>query len=110
MKGRLMDIENEEITEEEIESRKNRVDELVDIMLGAIGSQFGEDLNEDDLMDIFAALGVVSGGCMNEAFYCNCTLPYQLQGILSDFTYQTIYSSRYGLNMQELEIARGRPQ
>ncbi len=106
-----MDIEDEEITEEEIDSQKNRVNGLADIILGSIGNQFGgEDLSEDDLMDIFAALGVVTGGLMNEAFYCNCTLPYQLQGILSDFTYQTIYSSRYGLNMQELEDARGRPQ
>ena len=106
----IEDTENEEPTEEEIESRRGRVDELVEIMLEAIGIQFGDNLNEDDLMDIFAALGVVSGGCMNEAFYCDVTLPYQLQGILSDFTYQTIYSSRYGLNMQELENARGRPQ
>ncbi len=107
-----MDIEDaeEQMTEEEVESQKNRVNGLVDIILGSIGNQFGEDLSEDDLMDIFAALGVVTGGLMNEAFYCNCTLPYQLQGILSDFTYQTIYSSRYGLNMQELEDARGRPQ
>ncbi len=107
-----MDIEDaeEQMTEEEVESQKNRVNGLVDIILGSIGNQFGEDLSEDDLMDIFAALGVVTGGLMNEAFYCNCTLPYQLQGILSDFTYQTVYSNRYGLNMQELEDARGRPQ
>lgn len=104
------DIKDEEMSEEEVENRKNRVDELVDIILGSIGNQFGEDLSEDDLMDIFAALGVVVGGCMNEAFYCNCTLPYQLQGILSDFTYQTIYSNRYGLDMQALENARARPQ
>ncbi len=104
------DTENEEITEEEIETRRNRIDELRDIILKSIGDQFEDDLNEDDLMDIFAALGVVTGVLMNEAFYCNCTLPYQLQGILSDFTYQTIYSSRYGLDMQELENARGRPQ
>jgi len=103
------DIKDEEILEE-FESQKNRVNELVDIIIGSIGNQFGEDLSEDDLMDIFAALGVVTGGLMNEAFYYNFTLPYQLQGILSDFTYQTIYSSRYGLNMQELENARGRPQ
>ena len=103
------DIKDEEILEE-YESQKNRVNGLVDIILGSIGNQFGEDLSEDELMDIFAALGVVTGGLMNEAFYCNNTLPYQLQGILSDFTYQTIYSSRYGLNMQELEDARGRPQ
>ena len=104
-----MDIKDEE-TLEEYESQKNRVNGLVGIILGSIGNQFGEDLSEDDLMDIFAALGVVTGGLMNESFYHNCTLPYQLQGILSDFTYQTIYSSRYGLDMQELETARGRPQ
>ncbi len=104
-----MDIEDEEILEG-YENQKNRVNELVDTILGSIGNKFGEDLSEDDLMDVFAALGVVTGGLMNEAFYCNYTLPYQLQGILSDFTYQTIYGNRYGLNMQELETARGRPQ
>ena len=52
-----MDIEDaeKELTEEEIESQKNRVNGLVDIVLGSIGNQFGDDLSEEDLMDIFAA-------------------------------------------------------
>jgi len=104
------DDEGEEITEEEIEGRKNRVDELVEVILGSIGSQYGEDLSEDDLMDIFAALGVVTGGCMNEAYYCNVTLPYQLQGIIQDFTFQTMYGARYGIDFNQLERARSKPQ
>lgn len=93
--------------EEYIEERKDQVQIIVDSFWEVVCNQYGsEDLSEEEMMDVFGALGIIAGAAMNESFYMNPILPYQLFGILSDFTHQTIYSGRYGLDLHELEEQR----
>jgi hypothetical protein len=89
------------------EDRKDQVQAIVDNFWEMVCREYdSEDLSEEEMMDIMGALGIIIGAGLNEAFYINPSLPYQLQGIVSDFTYQTQYSARYGIDFSELEESR----
>ena len=102
-----MDNETEDETDDYIEERRENAQELLDGFWSLVLNHYDtEDLSEEELMDVFAAIGMIAGAGMEQAFYCNPTLPYQLFGILSDFCHQMVYTSRYGVDLNELEEQR----
>ena len=100
-------MDKENVDEEYVDERKDKVQQIVDGFWQMVCNEYdADDLSEEEMLDTFAAIGIIAGAGMNEAFYMNITLPYQLFGVLSDMCFQTQYSARYGLDMDELENAR----
>jgi hypothetical protein len=97
-------MEQDEI---DLDERKDRAQELLDGFWALVMSHYDtEDLSEEELLDVFASIGMIMGSGMDMAYSYNPTLPYQLFGVASDFCHQLLYSSRYGLDMNELENQR----
>ena len=100
-------MDNEKPDEEYTDERKSKVQSIVDSFWDIVMQHYdSDDLSEEEMLDTFAAIGIIMGAGMAESFYMNITLPYQLFGVASDMAHQTVYTARYGLDLNELEHAR----
>lgn len=100
-------MDNETVDEEYIVARSDAIEAISQEFWRIIVEQYENDgFSEDDMLEIFAAIGLFSGQLMDQAFYANSTLPYQLFGTLSDIAHRSLYCYRYGINLDELEQAK----
>ncbi len=102
---------NEESSEKArfVENIRDDVGELVEDLWVTITNKWGEDLSEEEMMNLFGALGIVAGMAMVECSMAGPVFPYQLQGMLNDYTYQSYYAGKYGINFQEVEYSVANP-
>lgn len=103
-------MDKDSVDEDYIAEREDKAHEFAHDMWGLISTHY-EDNNgftEEDMLEVFAGLGLFAGQAMDQAYYANKTLPCQLFGILSDIAHQSMYAYRYGIDLSELEAAKER--
>ena len=88
------------------EENRSDVEEIVDGIWESINSKFGPRLSQEDMNSLFAALGVVAGMGLLDGHEVDPLFPYHLQGVMIDFTYQTLFSAKYGIDFAELEFQK----